>query len=379
MDIKGVVKRGEYTYRFTVSCGFDGSGKHTRKTMTYKVPAGTAQGKAEKMVMQAYLDFEAKCKGTPRYSSNMRFKELAKIYLDEYGTYKLKPVTKYNYERDLELHILPVFGNKRVNSITTADLTNFFTTMNKASETTRKLRTVMSSVFSYGKSQGYVKENPCSGALYKTQVKQPKKVKYLDKEQCQKLMALTSNYSIVNTIIQFTLFTGLRIGECLGLTWDCIDFTNNTVTIRDNLSFAYDEWYISTPKTDGSERVIKLSNYTRNLLLIHKEHQNKSKEIVGKAWKHPDIVFTSSIGNYFDRTYVNKYLKKLCEENGLPPVSIHKLRHSNASLLINSGAALKAVSDRLGHCNIAITADIYGHIFDSYEARMAQSLEADLL
>lgn len=132
MDIKGVVKRGEYTYRFTVSCGFDGSGKHTRKTMTYKVPAGTAQGKAEKMVMQAYLDFEAKCKGTPRYSSNMRFKELAKIYLDEYGTYKLKPVTKYNYERDLELHILPVFGNKRVNSITTADLTNFFTTMNKA-------------------------------------------------------------------------------------------------------------------------------------------------------------------------------------------------------------------------------------------------------
>lgn len=77
MDIKGVVKRGEYTYRFTVSCGFDGSGKHTRKTMTYKVPAGTAQGKAEKMVMQAYLDFEAKCKGTPRYSSNMRFKELA--------------------------------------------------------------------------------------------------------------------------------------------------------------------------------------------------------------------------------------------------------------------------------------------------------------
>ena len=127
MDIKGVVKRGEYTYRFTVSCGFDGSGKHTRKTMTYKVPAGTAQGKAEKMVMQAYLDFEAKCKGTPRYSSNMRFKELAKIYLDEYGTYKLKPVTKYNYERDLELHILPVFGNKRVNSITTSDLTKFFT------------------------------------------------------------------------------------------------------------------------------------------------------------------------------------------------------------------------------------------------------------
>lgn len=237
----------------------------------------------------------------------------------------------------------------------------------------------MSSVFSYGKSQGYIKENPCSGALYKTQVKQAQKVKYLDKEQCQKLMSLTSNYSIVNTIIQFILFTGLRIGECLGLTWDCIDFVNNTVTIRNNLSFAYDEWYLSTPKTEGSQRVIKLSDYTRNLLLVHKAQQDKSKALVGRAWKHPNVVFTSSIGNFFDRTYVNKYLKNLCQENGLPPVSIHKLRHSNASLLINSGAALKAVSDRLGHCNIAITADIYGHIFDSYEARMAKSLEADLL
>ena len=76
---------------------------------------------------------------------------------------------------------------------------------------------------------------------------------------------------------------------------------------------------------------------------------------------------------------MNKYLKQTCTANGLPHISVHKLRHSNARLLINSGAALKAVSARLGHCNIAITADIYGHIFDSYEARMAQSLEDNLL
>ena len=58
MDIKGIVQRGENTYRFTVSCGFDGDGKHIRKTMTYKVPEGTAPSKAKKMVVGAYKDFE---------------------------------------------------------------------------------------------------------------------------------------------------------------------------------------------------------------------------------------------------------------------------------------------------------------------------------
>lgn len=379
MDIKGIVQRGENTYRFTVSCGFDGDGKHIRKTMTYKVPEGTAPSKAKKMVVGAYKDFEDRCRGNQQYSANMRFSELVDIYLEQYGTHNLKPVTKYNYQRDLEIHLLPVFGNRKVNSITTADMTTFFTQMDKASETTRKLRTVMSSVFSFGKRQGYVSQNPCVGALYKTDTATTKKVKYLDKEQCQALMAATAEYSIVNTIIQFILFTGMRIGECLGLTWDCVDFEHNTVTIRNNLAYAYDEWYLSTPKTEDSERIIKLSDYTKNLLLLHKQHQEEEKALVGSAWAQPNVVFTSSIGNFFDRTYVNKYLKQTCTENGLPPVSVHKLRHSNASLLINNGAALKAVSARLGHCNIAITADIYGHIFDSYEARMAQSLEDDLL
>lgn len=379
MNVKGIAQRGENTYRFTVSCGFDGNGKHNRKTMTFKVPEGTAPTKAEKMVVDAYLDFEAKCKGNQRFKANMKFKELVEIYLAEYASRELKPVTKYNYERDLQLHVLPVFGNRKANSITTADMTTFLTQMDKSSETTRKLRTVISSVFTYGKSQGYVAQNPCVGALYKTAQAPVKKTKFLNKEQCQTLMAATSEYSIVNTIIQFLLFTGMRIGECLGLTWDCIDFEHNTVTIVHNLSFAYDEWYLSTPKTEDSERIIKLSEYTKNLLLIHKQHQDKEKAIVGDAWAQSDVVFTSSIGNFFDRTYVNKYLKQTCSEHGLPEISVHKLRHSNASLLINSGAALKAVSQRLGHCNIAITADIYGHIFDSYEARMAQSLEHDLL
>ena len=377
--IKGVAERGENTFRFTVSSGFDGKGKQIRHTMTYKVPAGTAPTKVEKMVMEAYTDFSRKCKYSQGLDENMRFKELVEIYLREYAKNELKEVTSYNYRRDLEIHMLPVFGNKKIKDITTPALTAFFTGMDKSSETTRKLKTVMSSVFTYGVNQGYIKTNPCYGALYKKDPSKAKKVKYLDKGQCQKLMSATSEYSTFNTIIQFLLFTGLRIGECLALRWSDISFADNTISINHTLSFADDKWFLSVPKTQTSFRTIKLSTYSKELLLRHKREQDKLKETVGDAWVHPDIVFTSAIGNYYCRSFTNKQLKKILVDNDLPALSVHALRHSNASLMINNGFDVKAISEHLGHCNTAITSDIYTHIFKEYKAKMAESIEKDLI
>lgn len=379
MDIKGVVQRGPNTYRFTVSNGFDGHGKNVRQTMTFKVPEGTPPTKAEKLVMQAYIEFANKCKYSQDLNENMRFKELVEIFIKQYAENELKPVTTYNYKRDLEIHILPVFANKKIKDITTQSLTKFFLGLDKAPETTRKLKTIVSSVFAYGVKQGYIKENPCVGALHKKDNVNKKKIKYLNKQQCQKLMQLTSEYSTLNTIIQFLLFTGLRIGECLALRWCNIDFVNDTITIENTLCFADDKWFLAAPKTNTSYRTLKLGTYTKELLLRHKREQDKLKEIVGNNWAHPDIVFTSVIGNFYDRSYVNKELKKILSSNDMPIISAHGLRHSNASLMINNGIDVKAVSEHLGHCNIAITGDIYSHIFEEYKARIAKCLEEDLI
>ena len=107
--------------------------------------------------------------------------------------------------------------------------------------------------------------------------------------------------------------------------------------------------------------------------------QDELKAIVARAWQHPDFVFTNEVGKYIDYNSVNDKLQKLLEENGLPVVTVHALRHTNASLMINGGIDLKAVSAQLGHCNISITADTYGHIFDAYKAKIAKSIEDKLL
>ena len=202
MNIKGVTKRGENTYRFTISQGFDGRGKHIRKTKTYKVPEGTPPTKAEKLVIEAFATFRKQHKMSQELEEHMRFKELVEIYFRDFAPNQLKPVTRYNYEKNLNTHILPVFGNKKISSIKTAELTKFFTHLDLSSETTRKLKIVMSSVFNFGVQQGYIINNPCKGALYKKDKSQNKKIKYLDQEQSRKLMELTSEYSIFNTIRQ---------------------------------------------------------------------------------------------------------------------------------------------------------------------------------
>ena len=309
----------------------------------------------------------------------MRFSELVERYFRYFAPNELKPVTRYNYEKNLQIHILPTFGNRKIMGIKTAELTAFFTHLPLAPETTRKLKTVMSSVMNFGVRQGYIAKNPCQGALYKKETSKVKKIKYLNQEQSRKLMELTSEYSIFNTIIQLLLFTGLRIGECLCLQWDNIDFEHRTMSVSETLAYAYYEKYESSAKNSHSIRTLKLGEYSMSLLKRHKEKQDELKAIVGEAWQHPNFVFTTEIGRYIDYGSVNAKLKKLLEENGLPKVTVHALRHTNASLMINSGVDIKGVASQLGHGTVSITADIYSHLFDAYRARIAQSVEDKLL
>lgn len=204
----------------------------------------------------------------------------------------------------------------------------------------------MSSVFSFGVDQGYISSNPCIGALYKKDNSTVKKVKFYNKEQCKKLLELTSEYSVFNTIIQTLLFTGLRVGEILSASWNNLSLDDNTLTIESTLTYADQKWFLTTPKTQNSLRTIKINSYTKQLLLTHKEKQDEMKKVVGDAWLQPEMIFTSSTGNFYDRSLLNTQFRRLLKRHDMPKITIHGLRHTNASLMINNGIDIKAVSYR---------------------------------
>ncbi len=380
----GIRKRGN-TYEFNVSAGYDGAGKHIRHYGTFTAPEGASESKADRLAMEAYVEFACKARGNKSFGENMRFNHLCEIYFKEYAPNKLKRVAIENYKSNVKNHIAPVFGNRKLKDIETSDVSAFLTGLKCKPLTANKIKIVFHSILKYAVSQKYINKNPCSGAIWKesTEREYGRIENVLNLQQSQKLMALTEEYSVFNTIIRLLLLSGMRSGECLGLRWRSINFQNKTIFIDKTLSYAENEWFLSTPKTERSTRTIAIDDKTIEILKKHKEEQDKQKEIVGAAWQHPELVFTSCTGNWYDRSLLNdqfrRFVKKHREELNLEHnLTIHGLRHTNAALLLFAGEDIENISAHLGHASADITSRVYAHMYAEVKVRMAKTVSSAL-
>ena len=384
----GIVQRGK-SYTFTVALGIDTKGKQIRKTTTYTPPEGTAQKKADKLAKAEYQNFKNRCMGLSSLNENMRFKDWVEEYFKLYAPNKLKPVTAYNYQKMMELRFLPVFGNKKLKDITTPILTEFFNSMTTADKdgkirplsppTVKRIYNMMQSLFHYAVVQKYIKETPCSGVILpQKDVTADEKRRYLTRDEIVRFLPLFDGYSSFNTIIKLLLHTGLRSGEALGLQWTDIDFENRTISINHTLSDVGGKHFLTTPKTKSSKRVIAMSDSIAQLLSEHRRQQKQLQLKLGSAFAHPEMVFTSEIGNYKDRSSLNNSFKKFLKGTEFEFMTLHCLRHCNATLLLNQGVDLKIVSDHLGHSNIGTTANIYADVLESSRRKTAELVESAL-
>ena len=381
----GIRKNGS-KYEFNVSAGYDGTGKHIRKYTTFTVPEGLSESKADKLAIEAYNEFAKKARGNKAYSENMKFNQLCDIYFSEYAPNRLKQVTAEHYRSSVKNHIAPVFGNRKLKDITTSDISAFLTGLDCKPLTANKIKIVFHSILKYAVSQKYISENPCSGAVWKenTEKEYGAIENVLDLKQAKALMSILSEeYSAFNTIIQLLLLTGMRSGECLGLRWESIDLENKTIFIDKTLSYSNNQWYLSTPKTARSTRRISIDDTAVELLKKHREEQNKQKEIVGAAWQHPELVFTSCTGHWYDRSLLNsqfrRFLSRHSESIGLTHrLTIHGLRHTNAALLLYAGENIENISAHLGHASSDITSRVYAHMYEEVRIRIAKTVSGAL-
>ncbi|MCH5197353.1 MAG: site-specific integrase [Oscillospiraceae bacterium] len=216
--------------------------------------------------------------------------------------------------------------------------------------------------------------NPCA------RVKPPKKNKkeavYLEKEDVEKLLIDLEHEELVYiALIQLYLFTGMRRGEALGLTWRDINFEKNLIDINKERIYVHNQGVIvDTPKNETSVRVIKVPTCVMELLKAWKEQQNKNRLIYGDMYFVSDWVFTNILGKPFHSDSISSWFRNFIDKNNLPKIHLHSLRHTNASLLIASGIDIKTVSKRLGHSNVQTTGVIYTH-----QLRMADETAADTL
>nr|WP_241634859.1 site-specific integrase [Fusobacterium gastrosuis] len=156
-------------------------------------------------------------------------------------------------------------------------------------------------------------------------------------------------------LIKFLFWTGCRIGEALALTVDDIDLENKTININKTFSKIKREIIVTEPKTQESKRIISIPNKLNEEL---KEYMSKAIYIM--EYKR---IFKTDIQN------IRRIFKRITIKHLNRDLTIHDLRHSHASLLINNGVEILAISKRLGHSNPTMTLNIYSHLYKSTEQR----------
>ena len=166
----------------------------------------------------------------------------------------------------------------------------------------------------------------------------------------------------IDCLYHLLLVTGLRRGEAIGLRWEDVDLDSRGLFVVQQITEVNGRPVVGTPKTKRGVRLVPVDSETVALLCRHREGQQLERSAWGPEWDDEGLVFTREDGSPLRPGYVTRHFEKLAQDAGLPPLRLHDLRHANASLALQAGVDLKVVSERLGHSQLAVTADLYTHV-----------------
>ena len=162
------------------------------------------------------------------------------------------------------------------------------------------------------------------------------KARYLDEPEAKRMLQLLQAEPIKwRAPIIFDLLSGLRRAELLGLRWQDVNLDDGVVHIVQTSNYVSGKGvYISTPKTEDSDRYLRVSRTAVMILLEYKRWQDEMREKVGDAWEgtpEDDRIFTNEVGRPMFPTSITQWMGKFIKRTGLPPACVHSLRHTYAT------------------------------------------------
>ena len=185
------------------------------------------------------------------------------------------------------------------------------------------------------------------------------------------LEAAAAENSFRQAAIALAAICGLRRGECLGLKWSKIDFDSQSITIDEQVIEIHHKIHFSTPKSTESIRTIHAPAEVFAILKRRKEELDQHKKWLGNAYDEHDLVICRGNGSPIRPGNFTKAFKDFLARHNMRTIRFHDLRHSCASLMLQSGVAMKTASEILGHSSIAITADLYTHVMQKTKEEAA--------
>lgn len=288
------------------------------------------------------------------------------------------PTTYESYQKNIKLHINPILGDIKLKDLQPLHLQTFYSNRLKtglSKTTVLYLHRILHSALEQAMKWQLLPRNIADN------VDPPKPNKFiaqvLDSTQITELINISKDTDIYIPIM-IAISTGMRRGEILGLTWDNVDFNNNTIKIVKALYNTKNGLVFLEPKTVKSKRIINIPPTLCNILKEHKQNQEKLKNRLGKNYIDKNLVCCLEDGSAINPDTFTPKFRKLLTKSDLPKIRFHDLRHSHASLLLSQGVQPKMISERLGHSNINITMDLYSHIYEATNKEIANNFDVFL-
>lgn len=373
------------SYRITVSCGYDVSGNQIRQSITWTPPPNMTEKQIKKELSRQATLFEEGIKTGQFMSGHIKFEAFAEEWFKQIELEgNLKPLTIDKYKK-LKERTYKAIGHLKMTEINRIHIQRFINSLSEegankltggglSTKTQKGYLGFVSDVFNYAISCNIVSINPCRNVnTIKTESRE--RVLFTLEESQMFLERLEQAEPRYKAMFTLALYSGLRHGELLGLKWSDIDFENCVITINRIALYTTEKGhFFGAPKTKSSQRSLKLPSAVIDMLAEYKREQARQRLSLGDKWQNNNLVFPNDYGGIMHQTIPRRWLQAFCRDNGLPTVTVHGLRHANASLLISSGADVKTVSSTLGHSQTSTTLDIYAHSFATKQAEASEAV-----
>lgn len=319
------------------------------------------------------------------YSEPMKvpLRQWLETWLKEY-TGNIKPYSLKAYQDRIRLHIIPALGTVKLSALTAPMIQSFINNMRNGSKdspplapkTIKSVHGVLHKALQQAVILGYLPNTPADHCILPRIVR--KEIKPLDEDSTVCFLNTIQKDRYANLFI-IDLFTGLRMGEILGLKWENIDFRTNTITISQQLQREKKSggiYQLTSLKNDRT-RKIRVAPTVIHALENERNQQALHKSLTGNNWSEPiqGLVFTGDTGNPISQTTIRRHFKQIVKEIGLPEARFHDLRHSFAVASLQNGDDVKTVQENLGHYSASFTLDVYGHVTDKMKQSSAERME----
>lgn len=316
---------------------------------------------------------------------------------------QVKSGTYLKYESHLLTHVIPAIGAVQLRDLDYRRINALYHKLEEkglAPATMSDVASILRSALEDAVVKGLIPKNPAK--MVPKPAHRREEARFMTQEEIRWLLEAVKGERLEAGFI-LALHTGMRPGEWLGLPWEAVDLTVGTVTVRQALHEEKGRVFIGPVKTKAALRTITLPKAAVEALRLHRKRQAAERLAAGSAWQDSGLVFTNTLGGLLRRSNVDgrdlarviRKARQLAAEGYekagttrseaqaraaklLEGVTLHTFRHTHAALLIAQGVDIMAVSRRLGHENVRITLELYGHLLPGQDEKAAAAMDGFL-